>query len=201
MTTAMNSAVSSPPVNDDELRATVAELFSVFQRLFGHRWKATFDDSKSRPAWFAVLRKAGCTPAAVRDGMARAAMLAWPPTCGEFVDLCRADEPPVDLAIIEAIRWANGQVFEWTHPAVGAAAKSIGAWSMKTSNDRDLRARFASVYAKMIDRHRCGEQLSVPYMQALPRELRTTTPAGQPAPRAVQAEIDRIADLLRVGHD
>lgn len=194
---AMSSAGSSQP--EAELRVAVAEMFSVFQRLFTHRWTATFNDDKARPAWFAALRAAGLTAVDVRAGMARASQLEWPPTAGEFVKLCRPAVPSSLEALTEAATWARGaHDGAWSHPAVGAAARAIGSWKLRNLPERDLAALFGNTYGQMVERHHRGEILDVPPTLALPAEIRTTTPRGAAPPAPVAAAIAECASRLGV---
>lgn len=191
MTTATISAASSPQT-DADLRQAVAEVFSVFQRCFRHLWRESFDDPKARPTWYAAIGRAGLSAADVRFGLGRAALNKRPPTCGEFIEICREDQPSLETALAEAVRWANGQVFEWAHPAIGAAARIVGAWAIKSGDERDIRVRFGAAYTRSIQRHGRGEPLDVPPMLALPRSVRTSIPPGA-SPPAVVAEIARAA--------
>ena len=193
MTTVMNSAGNSPA--EDDLRVAVAELFSVFQRLFGAKWKATFDDAHARPAWYAAFRAHRVAAVDVRRGMAAAAAWKWPPSSGEFIALCTGmdDAPTLRAAVAEAVQWANGRPVDWSHPAIGAAARDIGTWTIKQSSDHDLARVFDVAYRQMLERHRRGESLDVPTARAIPPSIRNTTPPGAPPSPTTAAEIARAA--------
>jgi hypothetical protein len=194
-----SSAVASPQARDD-VRTATAEVFAVFQRLFGRRWADTAGDGHARPAWLAAFRHAGLNVQDIKRGLAAASGLTWPPSCGEFIELCRPPAPTVAAALAEAVRWVHGQVGEWSHPAVGAAARDVGSWQLRHGTERELLATFGAAYRQMVDRHRRGDPLDVPTIRALPREVHRSVPRGAEPP-AVRQAIAMASALLGVSHD
>jgi len=175
-------------------------LFRVFARAFGTKWRATFEDPQAPAVWERKFRSLGLDAVRIRAGVGPATSLQFPPSLGEFVELCRAPAPGLDSALREAIAWHPDTDYAWSHPAIGATAREVRYWRLHNSDDRQLRPLFASIYAQMLDRFARGESLDVPAVRALPAEIRTITPVGAPTPASVQAAIAEAARLLGVPH-
>lgn len=182
----------------DDLVHTIALLFRVFARAFGTKWRATFEDPQAPAVWERKLRASGLSPEAVRAGMGPATNLAFPPSLGEFIGLCKPPAPLLDAALREAMAWHPDTEHAWTHPAIGATAREVGYWRLHSQDDRQVRALFDSIYRQMLDRHARGEGLDQPAVRALesPTEKRTTTPRGAPVPESVAQAIAEAARLL-----
>lgn len=196
---AETSSVANLP-KADPLRLAVGELFSAFQRLFPNRWDRQFSDKHARPTWYEGLRAAGVTGPMVNRGLVALAQqrLAWPPSCGEFAELCFPSAPSLDEAIREALVWARDAKHEFSHAAIGAAAKSVGTWNLRALDERALRMAFGTAYRTALDRLARGESLDVPIPKALPAQVHRGIPPGQPDPPIVAAERAKIARLLGV---
>ncbi|NMW24884.1 hypothetical protein HFP05_11090, partial [Rhodanobacter denitrificans] len=155
MSEEISSAVNSLTfAEQQELQMAVAKLFCVFQRKYGHRWRDRFEDEAARPTWFASLRAAGVTAAMVTQGLAKLSVpgsrapgnVGWPPSDEEFIELCVPSAPTVDVALREAMAWTRAATHEFSHPAIGAAAKSVGQWSLRSLDERELRRVFGAAY-------------------------------------------------------
>jgi len=196
---AETSSVANLP-KADPLRMAVGELFSAFQRLFPNRWDRQFADEHARPTWYAGLRAAGVTGPMVKRGLVALAQqrLAWPPSCGEFAELCLPSAPSDAAAFSEALVWARDAQHEFSHAAVGAAAKSVGTWNLRALDERAVRAAFGTAYRTALGRLARGESLDVPIPRALPAEVHRGIPPGQPDPPIVAAERAKLARLLGV---
>ncbi|TPG50650.1 hypothetical protein EAH75_04220 [Rhodanobacter glycinis] len=187
MSAEISSAVNSPTfAEQQELKMAVAELFSVFQRKYGPRWRDRFEDPAARPTWFASLRAAGVTAAMVKRGLAKLSVpgarapgnAGWPPSDEEFIELCVLSAPTVDTALREAQAWSRAASHEFSHAAIGAAARSVGQWSLRSLDERELRRVFGAAYATALQRLARGESLDMPIPRALPAEIGTPIPLG-----------------------
>lgn len=195
----MSSAVNSPTRADqEELRMAVAQVFSIFQRKYGQRWRDRFEDPQARAVWFASFLAAGLTAPMVKLGLAALSRLGngWPPSDEEFIAHCRPAGPSLDDAIREALAWSRDQGHEFTHPAIGAAAKSVGTWNMRSLDDRSMRAAFGVAYRVALDRMARGESLDVPIPKALPATIHRSIPRDQPDPPSVAAVRAELASRL-----
>lgn len=201
MSEVTSSAAHSLALADQEtLRVAVAELFCVFKRKYGHRWREQFEDPQARPVWFASLRAAGITADAVKRGLAMLSKVGtgWPPSDEEFIRLCSPDAPSLEDALTEAGKWARhtGGEFTFSHPAIGAAARSVSAWALRSESAQRLRQLFETAYRTALNLHAKGVDLSAPLPKALPAEVRTTIPPGVADPPRVAAERAKAARLL-----
>lgn len=183
----MHAEIISParsPAADELLKVAIAELFSVFRRKYGIRWKDQFEDPQARPVWFASLRRAGITAERVKFGMSELSVRGkgWPPSDEEFITLCRPSTPDTNTAFAEAARWSRDMSLGFSHPAIGAAAKSIGGWRFRTLDERSLRSIFERDYSIALDRWARGESLDVPIPLALPAKAHRRAEPEQAAP-------------------
>lgn len=199
MSEVTSSAANSPTLAEDEqLKIAVGQLFSVFQRKYGYRWRDRFDDDKARPVWFASLRAAGITAAMVKQGLAALSVTGtgWPPSDEEFIALCRPVAPSLDEAVAEALTWARNQKHTFTHPAIGTAAKSVGSWNLRQLDERAMRSAFGTAFRTALGRMARGESLDVPIAKALPATVRISIPRGAPDPAAVAEARAKAARML-----
>lgn len=199
MSEVTSSAANSPTLADHEqLKMAVSELFCVFQRKYGPRWKDRFEDPQARPVWFASMRAAGLTAAMVKHGLGALSLVGtgWPPSDEEFIALCRPNAPALDDAVREALIWSRNQKHVFTHPAIGAAAKSVGSWNLRQLDERALRSAFGTAFRTALDRLARGESLDVPIHKALPATVRSTIARGAPDPAAVAEARAKAARML-----
>lgn len=201
MSEVTSSAANSLALADQEaLRMAVAELFCVFKRKYGHRWREQFEDLQARPVWFASLRAAGITAEAVKRGLAMLSKVGtgWPPSDEEFIRLCSPDAPSLDQAMAEALNWARDTKgeFEFSHPAIGAAARSVTAWALRSENAGRLRQLLDQAYRVALNQHAAGADLSAPLPKTLPAEVRKRIPPGAKDPPSVAAARAKAARLL-----
>ena len=198
-----STAISATDERDgpDELVMAVALLFRLFARAFGNRWRATFEDPQAPMVWERKSRALGISATAVRAATGPATSHKFPPSVGEFVELCRPAAPLVDSALREALAWHPDVDKAWSHPAIAATAKEVGHWRLHSKDDHSLRPLFGAIYQQMLDRHARGERLDVPVVRALPAEIRTVTPRGAGTPESVRAAIAGAARVLGRCHD
>lgn len=192
MSEVISSAANSPALADEQaLRMAVSQVFAIFQRKYGQRWRDRFEDPHARGVWFASLRAAGVSAEAVKHGLAALSKVGtgWPPSDEEFIALCRPAAPDLQMALREALTWARDTDHEFTHPAIGAAARSVGTWNLRALDERAVRAAFDTAYRTALDRLARGETLDEPIKRALPAYIHRPIPRGQ-EPAAV-AEIRR----------
>lgn len=198
MSEAISSAATLPAFADDQaLRMAVSQVFSIFQRKYGQRWRDRFEDPQARAVWFASLRAAGVSPAAVKLGLAALSQVGtgWPPSDEEFIALCRPAAPDVERALSEATAWARDISRPFSHAAIGAAARSVGTWNLRALDERSVRQAFGAAYRTALDRLARGESLDEPIQQALPAYIHRPIPRGQ-EPAAVTEIRRQIAASL-----
>lgn len=197
MEQSMQPLTPSSPVA--ELASAVAVMSRAFARMFGQRWSTQGSDPKTLATWEAALRDEGVDAVALRRGLRAAKRLAWPPTLGEFIELCHGPTPDLPSALAEAARWARTIETHdgaWSHPAVGAAARLVGVYALTHLPERTLAQRFEPHYRAAIVRHRRGEALDLPLRQ-LRHDCRPTAEAVAINDRKRQL-IRETAELLGV---
>lgn len=204
MSEVTNSAANSPTLAEqEELRVEVAKVFSIFQRKYGPRWRDRFEDPKARAVWLASFRVAGLTADSIRHGLAQLSVpgrrtvtqVGWPPSDEEFIALCLPPAPLLDQAVFEVMAWARNEKHVFTHPAIGAAAKSVGTWILRSGERDAVRKAIDVAYQTALARLARGETLDQPVLKALPAHVHRSIPRGG-EPREVRDTIDSIARSL-----
>ena len=176
-----------------DLAPAVAQVSMVFARLFHHRWQRAGADPKTLATWQRAFEVAGLTPTDIQRGLRAAALLTWPPTAGEFIDLCHEPVPSLEAALAEAARWSHTVEIHdgtWSHPAIGAAARKVGDHALRHLDERSLARRFEPLYREAITQHRAGVVLDLP----LPRLAHDAKPGPQ-SEAQVQRSVSLINDL------
>lgn len=146
-------------------------LFGELHGLFGNKlldgWRSGhIVDGKDtgienmKAVWGDKIRSNALKLSDVKRAIAGAERLKWPPTWGEFLDLCK---PPinVDAAVYEAIEQMRARQQgndEWTNPAIYWAAAKVGEYDIISQTFSQLRPRFEAALKKVLD----GEILPVP---------------------------------------
>lgn len=170
-------------------------MSQTFARLFGPRWRDQGSDPHTLEVWLRALELARVEPHQVRAGLAKAAMLTWPPTAGEFVALCKPPLPSLLSAYAEAVRWARDPAafgVTWSHDVVGAAARQCGDFRLRQLTEDQGRRLFADTLREMIARHDRGEDLAPAVQPKLEHEI---SAPGFRVPRMTAEEA--MADLRR----
>lgn len=176
-------------------RANVmAALWQRMTDLFPFRWTSAVGewatDSTAVTAWAEAL--AGLTDDQLRHGMRSLGMngAKFPPSGPEFRLMCEGDVPDERAAYSEAVRAACGdwQAHAWNHPAIYAAARDMGPWSLRQLIEREARPMFAKCYARAVARYRAGDDMDAP------EPLRLAKPERAPAdPITVAGEMAKMA--------
>lgn len=113
-----------------------------------------------KSVWTEKIRANGLKLADVKRGIVGAERLKWPPTWGEFIDLCK---PPIniDAAVYEAIDQMRARQHgkdEWSNPAIFWAAAKVGEYDVISQTVSQLKPRFEAALKKVLE----GEILPVP---------------------------------------
>lgn len=188
--------------NPADLALQVAKVSTTFQRLFHQRWTQAGSDPRTLAVWERAFQVARLMPEDVIRGLAKAAMLDWPPSAGEFIRLCRPPAPDLAVALAEAGRWARdvaGHDGQWSHPAVGAAAKAVGDFRLRNMGDRELARLFGDHLATMLERHNRGEELSQPVVQRIEDQAKRAVVLTDVDRARQRPMIDAIAQQLGLG--
>lgn len=129
-------------------------------RIYGlERWIKNYGDSDDG-TWASAL--AGMSVDDLHRGIRGcSAGSKWLPTLPEFRDLCLPS--PADLGLPDPddayVLAASGSL---DHPAVHAAATTVGLWAMKTGAERETRPKFIAAYARLLAALRAGAELDAP---------------------------------------
>lgn len=139
-------------------------LFGQLHGLFGNKlldgWRSGHAvDGKDtgienmKTIWAEKIRANGLKLADVKRAIAGAERLKWPPTWGEFIELCRP-AINVDAAIYEAVeqmraRQAGKDV--WSDPAIFWAAVKVGEYEVSSLSFSQLKPRFEAALAKVLE--------------------------------------------------
>lgn len=132
-------------------------LFGQLHGLFGNKlldaWRSghTVDGKDTgienmKSVWAEKIRSNGLKMSDVRRALSAAERLKWPPTWGEFLDLCK---PPINLdaAIYEAVEQMRARQHGkdvWTNPAIYWAAVKVGEFDILSQAHSQLKPRFSA---------------------------------------------------------
>ncbi|MBC8748530.1 MULTISPECIES: hypothetical protein [Paraburkholderia] len=111
--------------------------------------------------WAEKIRANGLKFVDVKRGLAGAERLKWPPTWGEFLDLC-APSLDVNAALHEAIEQMRARQHgkdQWSNAAVFWAAARIGEFDMISQSFAALKPRFEAALNAL---HKGGDIQPVP---------------------------------------
>ncbi|MFL9890210.1 hypothetical protein [Paraburkholderia sp. RL17-381-BIF-C] len=139
-------------------------LFGQLHGLFGNKFLDAFRSGhiidgrdsgieNMKCVWREKIRSNALKFADVRRGLAGAERLKWPPSWGEFLELCKP-ALDVDESIREAVEQMaarrNG-IDQWSSPAIYWAAVRIGEFDLLSLSHAQIKPRFASALAKVIE--------------------------------------------------
>lgn len=161
-------------------------LFAEIHGLFGNSFLDKFRSGhiangkdtgieNMKAVWAEKIRTNRMHFGEVKRGLAGCQRLKFPPSWGEFYELCRP-AINVDAAILEAIEQLqrrNQGKDEWSHPAIYWAATKVGYHEMTTMTHAQIKPRFAPALETILAK---GDIPEVP--AALPA---LTAPAETPA--------------------
>lgn len=151
MTTNLPSSTQTSGAFPDPMEWLFGQLHGMFgnklldQFRSGHIVKGLDTGIENMKAvWADKIRGNGLKFADVRRGLVGAERLKWPPSWGEFLDLCK---PPinVDAALYEAIEQMRKRQHgkdEWSNPAIFWAAAKVGEYDMISQTFSQLKPRF-----------------------------------------------------------
>lgn len=133
-----------------------------------------------KSVWADKIRANGLKFADVRRGLVGAERLKWPPTWGEFLDLCK---PPinVDVALYEAIEQMRARrdgKDEWSNPAIFWAAAKVGEHDMLGLTFSQIKPRFEAALKKVLESDVLPVPARVPMLQA-PEKSESTREHGR----------------------
>lgn len=164
MQSATSGNKSSESWNNRQLAtpSQVGVLFKVFARRFSHKWEKTNNDPKARSVWLQDLRHNGVTDEMINAGIVKASTLDWPPSCGEFIKLCRPSAEDIGAPAPEDA-YSAAAVGNWSlHPLVWHAAKAVGTYELRNHAEANTRPRFLREYDQMVKRYASGERFDLP---------------------------------------
>ncbi|WP_224031179.1 hypothetical protein [Paraburkholderia caribensis] len=110
--------------------------------------------------WADRIRANGLRISDVRRGLEGAERLKWPPTWGEFIELCKPSIC-VDAALYEAIQQMQARqkgLDRWSNPAIYWAAIAVGEYDVMRLTFSQLKPRFEIELRKVLN----SEILPVP---------------------------------------
>ena len=128
-------------------RAVVARLFARMEGLYGNKFNDAWRDcdlDSVKSVWEEALE--GYSIEEITRGVQALLSREWPPTCPEFLKLCR---PPVNYrgayheAMTQMQMRKDGRD-SWSHPAVYWAAAAIGSHDLNSSNWQQIESRWAA---------------------------------------------------------
>jgi hypothetical protein len=146
-------------------------LFGQLHGLFGNKlldgWRSGHVvDGKDtgienmKTIWGEKIRSNELRMSDIKRALAGAERLKWPPTWGEFLELCRP-AINVDAAIYEAVEQMRARqtgADVWTDPAIFWAAVKVGEYEVSSLSFSQLKPRFEAALAKVLE----SEVLPVP---------------------------------------
>ena len=137
-------STSTKPITQGWIDALFVKMLNTFGSRFADMWRGT-DIDAVKATWAPELSKLS------RDeftkGVQALVTLEWPPTLGQFLNLCR---PKLDAqkAFVEALNGLvardRGEVGVWSHPAIFWATVRLGAFDMKNSTYPQIAGRWQS---------------------------------------------------------
>lgn len=134
------------------------ELLGMFGKKFTDQWSNVIDGVdvgmvNAKAVWAEKIRSNGLKVGDVRRGLAGCERLKWPPSWGEFLELC---SPSIDFdaALDEAVRQTEARKLhsdKWTNPAIYWAAVQVGQFNILSKPWDWLRPRFEKALTKIIE--------------------------------------------------
>lgn len=184
--TNLNSSTSTP------LQAWVEKLLTYMLACYGKRFTDQWVMVQHHDlvdVWAQELE--GLTHAELKAGKEALATRDWPPTLPEFKKLCR---PAVDAikAYYEAVAGvqarANGEMGEWSHPAIYWATVPLGV-ELREQSYSQVKARWESSLEQQLAKG-AWEPIPKPYVKlAAPGKSTTST---EKAREAIKQAADQV---------
>lgn len=144
-------STSRPPLSRALVEQVLATMLYTYGKKYTDQWGAT--DSKALAAFWGQ-QLAGYSDAEIKRGMAGLESRPFPPTLPEFKRLCR---PPLDVqeafyeALAGIVAREQGEVGEWSHPAIYWAAVKVGFFDIKGSGYAAIQKRWETALQAIFD--------------------------------------------------
>lgn len=151
----MTNNLATSMLNAASLPDPMDWLFGQLHGLFGNKlldgWRSGHMEGgkdtgieNMKAVWAEKIRANGMKLADVKRGLSGCERLKWPPTWGEFLDLCK---PPIniDAAVYEAIEQISARQHGndvWSNPAIFWAAVKVGEFDIMSQTFAQLKPRF-----------------------------------------------------------
>jgi len=126
----------------------IAILWVKMTRFYSHKWTSA-QGLNDDGTWEIFLKD--LQPSQFEIGMTRCfdKFPSWPPTLGEFKNLCVLNSEDLNLPSFEKVCKA---VFtkDWFHPIINEIYSEIGYWDLNNATEKDLRRRIKNIYDDLI---------------------------------------------------
>lgn len=162
--------------------------------IYTYRWNSQFaneDLAKDEAVlvWFDALRDLSVYN--LKRGLDECAksLNGYVPTPGEFRDRCLPSIQELGIPDIDDA-WVIANSEPWKFPVVWHTVNAIGSYVFKHGNQKDIQFKFATTYAKFVQRAREGEKFMIPSNPQLPN------PDSRPFKRAEPSVRDREMDKM-----
>ena len=139
-----------------ELAEAVNILFSIFELAYPSQFSAAFKGehklTAARQLWSQALR-GFTTDAVTRAASQLATTETYLPSLALLIRTVEAITTGIEdpeQAFIEACRLVHTDAPEWSNPAIAAAVKEVGAWTLKNADANSVRPRFLSALARQM---------------------------------------------------
>lgn len=132
-----------------------------FQAIYRHKWSSDLGKSENSELqefamaeWLAELTRCQINPALIYPAIdlckRHPEFKSWPPTVGEFIDLCYriAGVPGND----ESFQLALAKNF--SHPIVDIAYKKVGSWAFQNDTEKTLKKKFKAAYNEAYEQYK-----------------------------------------------
>jgi hypothetical protein len=135
----------------------VDHLYNRLDGAYPHKWRSNFADQQAidnwAESWVECFEEEGITPNDVKIGLRECRKrFAWPPSCAEFVQACRPGLDPLK-AYYEAVAGVqarlNGEMGEWSHPAIYWATVPMGV-ELREQSYSQVRARWEAALEQQL---------------------------------------------------
>ncbi|MBN3758174.1 hypothetical protein G3N95_35025 [Paraburkholderia sp. Tr-20389] len=163
----LESSIHISNASVDPINWLFGQLHGMFGNKFLDGWRSghVIDGKDTgienmKAIWADRIRANGLRLSDVRKGIEGAERLRWPPTWGEFIELCKPSIC-VDAALYEAIQQMQARQKgkdRWSNPAIYWAAVAVGEYDVMRLTFSQLKPRFEIALRKVL----ASEVLPVP---------------------------------------
>jgi hypothetical protein len=174
----------------------IDHLFNRLDGAYPGKWRQNFKNQQAidnwAESWVEAFEEEGITPHDVKVGLRECRKrFGWPPSVAEFMQACRPALDPLK-AYYEAVNGVqarvNGEMGEWSHPAIYWAAMPI-AVELREQAYSHVRARWETSLAKELAKTEWAE---------IPRPMKALAAPGKSATGTEKARqaIKQAADQV-----